>query len=84
MRNLLVLLAVAMRNLLVLLIVAMTACAARPAKPTEVYSAALSRYMRGESFDQVSHELALGSRDEARGLVHEAMLELSRRYYADR
>jgi hypothetical protein len=48
------------------------------------YSDLLARYLRGESLDQLAHELALGDRDDARDAVHEAMLTLQRRYFRDR
>ena len=48
------------------------------------YSAVLAHYMRGDSLDQLAAELALGDRDQARDLVHRAMVSLERRYYHDR
>jgi len=44
----------------------------------------LTRYTKGASFEQLSHDLALGGRDEAREIVHRALLSLQRRYFADR
>ena len=48
------------------------------------YSDVLARYLRGESLDDLAHELALGDRDHARDVVHQAMLTLQKRYYHDR
>jgi hypothetical protein len=48
------------------------------------YSDVLARFLRGESLDQLAHELALGDRDDARVAVHDAMLALQKRYYRDR
>ena len=48
------------------------------------YTAALSSFAKGASMDQVASELSLSGRDEARGLVHDALINLSRRYYKDR
>ena len=48
------------------------------------YTDALERFMRGESMDEVAQELALGDRDTARDLVHQALISLQRRYYRDR
>jgi hypothetical protein len=47
------------------------------------YSDVLARYLRGESLDQLSADLALGNRDDAKAAVHTAMLQLQRRYYTD-
>jgi hypothetical protein len=48
------------------------------------YSDALARFARGKSFDQVAQELSLTNKNEARDLVHQAMLSLQKRYYKDR
>jgi hypothetical protein len=48
------------------------------------YTDALSRYIRGESYDQLAADLAHGDRDEARELVHHALIALQRRYFRDR
>ena len=48
------------------------------------YTDALERFMRGESMDEVAHELALRDRETARDLVHHALTSLQRRYYRDR
>ncbi len=48
------------------------------------YNDALERYLRGESYTQLAAELNLSGRDEARELVHRAMLALQRRYFRDR
>ena len=48
------------------------------------YSDVLARYLRGESLDQLAHELSLDNRDEAKDAVHTAMLALQKRYYRDR
>jgi hypothetical protein len=46
------------------------------------YSDVLSRYLRGESLEQLANELAL-DRDSARDAVHRAMVTLEKRYYTD-
>ncbi len=48
------------------------------------YSDALARFSRGESFDQLARELSLDGRDDARELVHTALISLTRRYYKER
>jgi len=47
-------------------------------------SEVLARYAIGESLDKIASDLSLGNRDEARELVHHAMLSLQRRYFRDR
>jgi hypothetical protein len=47
-------------------------------------SEVLARYAIGESLDKIASDLALHNRDEARELVHHAMLSLQRRYFRDR
>jgi hypothetical protein len=47
-------------------------------------SEVLARYVTGDSLDKIASDLALGNRDEARELVHHAMLALQRRYFRDR
>ncbi len=47
-------------------------------------SEVLARYVIGESLDKIAADLALGSRDEARELVHHALLSVQRRYFRDR
>ena len=44
----------------------------------------LSRYTKGASLDDLARDLSLGGRDEAREIVHRALLSLQRRYFADR
>lgn len=82
-----------MRKLLFILLATSAACSARSSHSTipTVYAAdgigddaIAARYLQGESLDQLASELKLGSRDEARDAVHRAMLNLNKRYYADR
>jgi len=44
----------------------------------------LARYVIGESLDKIAADFSLGSRDEARELVHHALLAVQRRYFRDR
>ena len=48
------------------------------------YSDALAHYTRGESYERIAHELALGSAGDAKHLVHDALVSLNRRFYRDR
>ena len=48
------------------------------------YSDALAHFSRGESFDRIARELALGDARDARHLVHDALVSLNRRFYRDR
>jgi hypothetical protein len=48
------------------------------------YNDALARFVKGESFEQVARELALGSSEDARKLVHHALMAVQRRYWRDR
>jgi hypothetical protein len=84
-----------MRNLLFVLVVGATACAARstPSAIPTAYAgrdprtgddAIVSRYLQGETLDELANELRLGDRDEARDAVHRAMQSLRRRYYTER
>jgi hypothetical protein len=64
-----------------------SACAARsvaPTIPTETRNELVFRYMKGESLEQLATELRIGDRHDAREIVHDAMLSLSKRYYRDR
>jgi hypothetical protein len=45
------------------------------------YTDALARFARGDSIEELARELSNGDREQARGLVHHAMLALQRRYY---
>ena len=83
-----------MRTFLLVLLVGASACAARGARttvPTEYAfhdahgeAAVVARYMQGESLDELASELRLDDRDQARDVVHQAMLDLQKRYYRDR
>lgn len=83
-----------MRKFLLVLLVGASACAARSARntvPTEYAfhdahgsAAVVARYMQGESLDELATELRLDDRDQARDVVHQAMLDLQKRYYRDR
>jgi len=47
-------------------------------------SEVLARYIKGESFEDLAREFALGDRDDAREAVHRSMLKLQKRYFRDR
>jgi len=47
------------------------------------YSDVLSRFLSGQSIDDLSRDLSL-DRDEARNLVHDALITAQRRYFRDR
>ena len=70
--------------LLVTLAIGTSACTAHAPVHSAQANEALVRYARGESLEQLRTELSLADRDEARDLVHHAMLDLGRRYYKDR
>ena len=64
-----------------------SACAARSkydTLPAQTRTDVLAHYARGESFDKLASEFHLGSRDDARDVVHHEMISLQRRYYRDR
>jgi hypothetical protein len=44
----------------------------------------LARYAKGETLDELTHNLSLADRDEAREIVHRAMIKLQKRYFHDR
>jgi hypothetical protein len=44
----------------------------------------LTRYTKGATLEDLARDLSLGNRDDAREIVHRALLSLQRRYYADR
>jgi hypothetical protein len=72
-----------MRNILLLLALATSACGARAQlSPTECQHA-MSMFASGKSMNQIAFELHLESRADARALVHDAMIDMSRRYYRD-
>lgn len=82
-----------MRTLLLALIAATSACAGRytaSTVPTDFAfhdargeAAVVARYMQGESLDQLASDLALADRDQARDVVHHAMIDLQKRYFHD-
>jgi hypothetical protein len=47
------------------------------------YSDALIRYLQGESLTDLAHDFSLADRDEARDLVHSAMITLQKHYFRD-
>ena len=47
------------------------------------YTDALTRFASGASMDDITAQMSLGNKSEARALVHDAMLKLTRRYYGD-
>ncbi len=44
----------------------------------------LAHYAKGESLDDIARDYSLADRDEARQVVHRAMLSLQKRYFRDR
>ncbi len=48
------------------------------------YSDAFVRWMNGSSLEDISSQLALADRNEARHLVHRALVDYNRRYYRGR
>jgi hypothetical protein len=48
------------------------------------YNDALVRYMAGDSFEKVARDLSLEDRDRARALVHDALVQLHKKYFNDR
>jgi hypothetical protein len=83
-----------MRTFLFTLVLGASACAGRYSQvsvPTEYAfhdahgeAAVVARYMQGESLDQLASDLALADRDQARDVVHHAMIDLQKRYFHDR
>ncbi len=73
-----------MRNILLLLTIATSACAARAQLTPYEAQHAMSMFASGKSMDQIATEMHLDNRDDARSLVHDAMINMTRRYYADR
>jgi hypothetical protein len=51
--------------------------------PDGGYSDALSRFARGETMDDIRTDLLLADKSQARSLVHDAMINLQRRYFKD-
>lgn len=47
------------------------------------YSDVLTRWIHGETLDDLTTSLALGDRDETRGLIRHALVSLQRRYFHD-
>jgi hypothetical protein len=48
------------------------------------YSDALDRFTRGATMEEIQKALSLRDKEEARRLVHDAMIQLQRRYVKDR
>ena len=48
------------------------------------YTDALSRWMRGESMDEIANQLALADRKAAGELIYDALINLRRRYSRER
>ena len=71
-----------MRTSLLLLLAACGLHTGRPL-PAETRKAVVVEYMQGKSLDDVASEHRI-DRDDAREVVHDAMVELTRRYYRDR
>ena len=65
----------------------LAACGARASRPTvpvETQNAVLSHYLRGDSFEKIAIDFRLADRDEARQVVHDAIIAVTRRYYSNR
>ena len=68
----------------VLALVLAPACAAQqasPAYPAHYCHDALTMFASGKSLGDIQKQLALADTTEARALVHDAMIELQRRYF---
>lgn len=63
--------------------ITITGCAARSTSTAADSRFAVSRYADGASLDQIASELSV-DRDAARALVHDALVDLNRRYYGCR
>jgi len=77
------------KRILVPCLIAITAaaCGARSASstlPAQTRTEVLSHYLRGESLEQIAVDYRLHDRDDAREVVHDAMISLTKRYYRDR
>ena len=48
------------------------------------YNDVLARYIKGESMDSLTKQLAFESNEETRAVIHRAMVSLQRRYFRDR
>jgi hypothetical protein len=74
------------RKILFAITTGSSACAGtyHTALPVETRNDVLSHYMRGDSLENIADEFHLHGRDDARAAVHDAMLSLTKRYYADR
>ena len=82
-----------MRTFLLALVVATSACAGRytaTTVPTDYAfrdahgeAAVVARYMQGESLEDLASDLSLADRDQARDVVHQAMIDLQKRYLHD-
>jgi hypothetical protein len=55
-----------------------TVCTARGG-----YSDVLTRYMRGESIDDLTRDVGLSSRDETRAVLRKALVSLQKKYWRD-
>jgi hypothetical protein len=51
--------------------------------PADTRADVLSHYLHGESLERLAAEYQLAGRDDARAVVHDALLSLTRRYYKD-
>lgn len=51
--------------------------------PVETRNDVLAHYMRGESLETIAREFRLAGRDDARDVVHDRMMLLSKRYYQE-
>jgi hypothetical protein len=74
----------ALRTLLFVLAAATTGCAARPQLASPDGQRAMALFAAGESMPQITAELRLDSPAAARALVHDAMIAVQRRWFANR
>jgi hypothetical protein len=61
-----------------------SACVSHVQVPRDVQDRVLAQYAHGASLDAIAADFRLGDRAAARDVVHDAMLALQKRYYADR
>ena len=66
--------------LLAVIVLAATACTARPTVSPRVRTYAVVRYAEGATTEQLARELAV-SFDDARSIIHTAIVDLNRRYF---
>lgn len=72
-----------LRGVVIVVAMAMSACAAHATLPVETQTEILTRYAHGDSFDELAQEFRLQP-DQARVVVHDALLTMYHRYYNNR